>query len=242
MSRNTKAIETLRTYFEQKGRVMSAQEYSRQTDTPIRLQVLRAMFGSWNKVEKLVMARTASDAITDIDDVLAARNRAASEADAQWRAASENQDKKAEREAAANALATKLALNAATPEGANANKIAIGGPLPQEQPKFERLGATVNIDPSTGSREIVDPQPEEVKVLGLDIETGRTPKELEAAAAENLKGGTVDVADDTSGGSQGSASIATVAALGGGDEGSDTVEGTSKDSTVKPVVKPVEKK
>lgn len=232
MASKTKAIETLAEYFKEKGRVLSYQEYSRELDTPIRVQQIRSMFGTWNKVEKLLMARegrTAPDVITDIDDVLAARNKAAAELEASWKEASENQDKKARREAEAQVVAETLAKNAATPEGANANKIAIGGPLPGEQPKYELAGATVNVDPVTKERTVVDVQPE---IVDPKV-TSDTPAGIKAQVeAENaVKTADVKTGDATDGGSQGSASIATVAALGG--EGEEKKATTTAKATEK---------
>jgi len=215
----TRAIQTLAEYFETKGRVMSRQEYTRETDTPIRFQQLVTLFGSWNKVEKLLMAREARDAITNIDEVLAAKNRAALEANKQWREASENQDKKALREAEAQYVAEVLAKNAATPEGANANKIAIGGPLPSEQPDFDLVGATVETDPKTREQTVVNTKPEIVTTSNKDP---KTPQELRDAVREEdgAKDGSPDVGHATDGGSQGTASISTTNALGAdsGDE------------------------
>src|SRR6476646_8400585 len=145
MVQRTKAIDSLNSYFKTKGRVLTSQEYSRETDTPIRIQQVRNIFGSWNRMEKLLMARdkrTAEAPITDVNEVINARNEAAYEAAKMWREASENQDAKARREAEAQVVAEKLALNAATPEGANANKLAIGGPLPKEQADFTTRGTT----------------------------------------------------------------------------------------------------
>lgn len=212
MSQRQEAYVKLKAYFEEKGRVLTAQEYSREEDTPIRFRVLKNLFGSWSQVEKLMRRELREDngPETNIQEVLEKRNADANASINMWKEASENQDKKAEREAQAQALGEKLALNAATPEGANANKIAIGGPLPGEQPKLETLGATVTIDPVTNERTVVDPKPEVVDVV--TTVTGKTPVELVAAAKVGV--GDVKVGHATDGGSQGSASASTVAALG----------------------------
>lgn len=230
MASKTKVLETLEKYFEQKGRVLKSQEYARETDAPIRIQQIRNIFGCWNRMEKLLMARdarNAPDAITDIDDVLAARNKAMYEADKQWREASENQDKKARREAEAQHVAEVLARNAATPEGANANKLAIGGPLPSEQPNFDVMGATVSVDPVTKEQTVVDTKPE---VPTTPNDDPRTPLELrDAVAAEGLKSsGDVETGSATDGGSQGQASVATAQALGGDTADKDLVADKSK--------------
>ncbi len=232
MANRTKVLDTMDQYFKTKGRILNPQEYSRETDTPIRLQQVRNIFGTWNKMEKLLMAREAnatSDQITDVNDVIAARNKAAWEAQQQWRAASENQDKKAIREAQAQVVAEKLALNAATPEGANANKIAIGGPLPSEQPDYDAMGATVEVDPVTKEQTVVDVEPEIVSVVNEDP---RTPAELKAAVIagtlDEPDTGSVEVGHATDGGSTGTASIATVQALGGDDEKTTPVKTSEK--------------
>lgn len=238
MANRTKVLETLDNYFKSKGRILNAQEYARETDTPVRLQQIRNIYGCWNRMEKLLMARDRQDqdAITDVNEVIAARNRAANEAREQWIAASENQGAKALREAQAQVVAEQLAKNAATPEGANANKIAIGGPLPSEQPDYDKMGATVNVDPKTKEQTVVDAQPEVVDVATTDP---RTPEELRDAVragsdtevhgtkVEEVKTGDVETGDATSGGSSGEASIATVNALGTDEEEKKTTKSTT---------------
>ena len=241
MASKTKVLETLESYFKTKGRVLKAQEYSRETDTPIRLQQVRNVFGTWNRMEKLLMARdarTAPDAITDIEDVLAARNKALFEADKAWKEASENQDKKAQREAEAQHIAEILTANAATPEGANANKIAIGGPLPSEQPNYDVMGATQVVDPVTKEPTVVDVKPE---IVTTDNEDPKTPLELKRAVAENgvENGGSVETGSATDGGSQGQASVATAAALGGDKADADKVADKSKVATTSTETKKV---
>lgn len=233
MANRKKVLETLDQYFKTKGRVLNSQEYARETDTPIRLQQVRNIFGCWNRMEKLLMARDRvdQDAITNVNDVLAARNKALNEERLRWIEASENQDAKALREAEAQYVAEKLALNAATPQGANANKIAIGGPLPSEQPDFDKMGATVNMDPVTKEQTVVDVKPEVIETVNEDP---RTPAELRKAveAADAAKTGDVKTGDATDGGSQGQASIATAAALGE-DEEVEPVIDAKKDASKK---------
>lgn len=216
MANRTKVLETLDEYFKtKKGRILTSQEYSRETDTPIRIQQIRNIFGSWNRMEKLLMAKESREdlATTNVNDVIAARNAALNEERLKWLAASENQDAKALREAKAQVVAEKLAANAATPEGANANKIAIGGPLPSEQPDFDVMGATVNTDPVTKEQTVVDVEPE---IVTVTVDDPRTPAELRDAVAKGeVKSGDVEVGHATDGGSQGEASVATVDALGG---------------------------
>lgn len=230
MASKTLVLRTLADYFNTKGRVLTSQEYARETDTPIRIQQVRNIFGSWNRVEKLLMARdgrTAPDAITNVDELIAERNAAAWEAAKQWKEASENQDKKARREAEAQVVAEVLAANAATPEGANANKIAIGGPLPSEQPDYDAMGATVAVDADTKEPTVVDVKPE---IVTTSVTDPKTPLELRDAVANDGVDGaaSVDTGSATSGGSQGEASIATTQALGADSGKKDEVADTSK--------------
>ena len=220
MANRTKVLDTLYNYMKTKGHVLNSQEYSRETDTPVRIQQIRNIFGSWNRLEKLLMAREAAKAITDVDAVLKARNDAALEAAKQWKEASEDQDAKARREAEAQVVAEILSKNAATPEGANANKIAIGGKLPGEQQDYSAMGATVEKDPVTGEQVIVDTKPEIVKTT---VETAKTPQELRDAVATEkaVDTGSVPVDTSTAGGSTGQASTATVGALTGEDTAAD---------------------
>lgn len=122
-----KILLALIKYFEEKGRVLTIQEYSRETDTPVRVQSIKEAFGSWTKMEKSIMNldnKASSSSGINVDQVIADRNKAAYDAAVQWREASEDQEEKAAREAEAQVVAETLARNAATPEGANANKIA----------------------------------------------------------------------------------------------------------------------
>lgn len=122
-----KILLALIKYFEEKGRVLTIQEYSRETDTPVRVQSIKEAFGSWTKMEKSIMNldnKASSSSGINVDQVIADRNKAAYEAAVQWREASEDQEEKAAREAEAQVVAETLARSAATPEGANANKIA----------------------------------------------------------------------------------------------------------------------
>jgi len=189
-------------------------------------------------MEKLLMARdkrTAEAPITDVNEVINARNEAAYEAAKMWREASENQDAKARREAEAQVVAEKLALNAATPEGANANKLAIGGPLPKEQADFTTRGTTVQVDNNTLEQVVVDPQPEVIAVDGTvdDGEvTGKTHEQLKAMVDADT--GTIPVGHETDGGSTGEAAVSTVAALGGTSDSKDAKAVTTpkSDTTV----------
>ena len=220
MASKTKVLETLKQYFDKKGSVLKPLEYSRETDTPIRIQQVRNIFGSWNRMEKLLMAResrTGPDVITDVNEVIALRNKALYDEAAAWREASEDQDAKALREAEAQHIAEVLARNAATAQGANANKLAIGGPLPSEQQQLHRLGATVKVDPVTREQTVVDTNPELVEVeVGDPTEGGMTPLQLrDAVAAQGLTpDGKVSTGKATDGGSKGQPSISTLAALG----------------------------
>jgi len=231
MASRTEVLETLTKYFETKGRVLTSQEYAHETDTPIRIQQVNAFFGSWKRLERLLMADNANDgAATDIDAVLRARNEAAAAAQAQWQEASENQDVKARREAEAQYVAEIYARNAATPEGANANKVAIGGKLPQEQQDYRSMGAlTVDVK-ETGEQVIVNTEPE---VPTTSNEDPRTPQELrDAVAAENdVKTGSAKVDTSTAGGSTGQASTDTVDALGADTVDADNIKDKSTTNT-----------
>lgn len=225
-----KILLALIKYFEDKGRVLTIQEYSRETDTPVRVQLIKQAFGSWTKMEKLMMTKDNKASATNginVDQVIAARNKAEYDAAAQWKEASENQDKKARKEAEAQVVAETLARNAATPEGANANKIAIGGKLPSEQQDYSAMGATVEVKPGSLEQVVVDPQPEIVELARAE-DGGKTPAELRdlVAADAAVANGSVPVDKSTAGGSTGEASIATIAALGGEAEKKPAVEAT----------------
>ena len=230
MANRTEALEQLRYYFNEKGRVLNSYEYAHETDTPISFRQVEAYFGTWKRVEKLLMAdRDNGGAETDVMSVIRARNDAAQAAAEQWKQASENQDVKARREAEAQAVAEVLARNAATPEGANANKIAIGGKLPGEQQNYAAMGATVRTDPETLEQTVVDTKPE---VPTTANEDPRTPYELrDAVAAEGVEGGTLPVGTATAGGSTGEASTDTVNALGADTADADKIKDKSTTNT-----------
>lgn len=135
-----KILLALIKYFEEKGRVLTIQEYSRETDTPVRVQSIKEAFGSWTKMEKSIMNldnKASSSSGINVDQVIADRNKAAYEVAVQWREASEDQEEKAAREAEAQVVAETLARNAATPEGANANKIAAAVQTPEAKKVVE---------------------------------------------------------------------------------------------------------
>lgn len=234
MANRTKVLDTLEKYFQTKGRVLNAQEYARETDTPIRLQQVRNIFGTWNKVEKLLMAREqdTDGQITDVDALIAERNKTQWEAIQLWKKAGENQDAKALREAEAQHVAEVLAVNAATANGANANKIAIGGKLPGEQQDFTAMGATVTTDPVTKEQTVVDTQPEIYK--GEVTEDPRTPAELLAKVREDgVDTSDTDVGTATAGGSTGTPSVTEVAPLEKADKPADTPAAKSPATTDK---------
>ena len=101
-------------YFKTKGRVLKAQEYSLEMDTPIRIQQIRNIYGSWNTMEKLIMVRLRSNrpATTDVDEVIAVRNKADEEQRLAVQQAGEDQEEKTARQADYEAeLAAVAAIN-----------------------------------------------------------------------------------------------------------------------------------
>lgn len=227
----SKVHKALIKYFEQKGRVLTPQEYSRETDTPVRISDIKEIFGSWKRMETLIMATDKVPATNglNVDALIKERNEAAHAAAVQWKEASENQDVKSRREAEAQAVAEVLARNAATPEGANANKVAIGGKLPQEQQDFSAMGATVSTDPQTLEQTVVDTKPEVVTTANTDP---KTPYELrDAVASDGINSGSVPVGTATAGGSTGEASTDTVNALGADTADADKINDKSTTNT-----------
>lgn len=72
MNNKTKAIELLEDYFKQKGRVLNMGEYRSARDAPIRYQIVQQIFGSWNKVERIMLTRRdKTERTNDLDDVIA---------------------------------------------------------------------------------------------------------------------------------------------------------------------------
>lgn len=51
-------VDQLKEYFEQKGRVLTANEYREAEDAPIRIQVLKRKLGSWSRVINMVTKTT----------------------------------------------------------------------------------------------------------------------------------------------------------------------------------------
>ncbi len=213
------ALRVLIKYFDEKGRVLTFQEYARETDTPLHVQLVKQLFGSWARMETIMNKERPKNSL-NTDAALAELNKPVYEAAEQWKQASENQDKKAEKEARAQVVAEMLAANAATPEGANANKIAIGGKLPSEQQDMSAMGATVEVDPANLEQKIVDVSPELVSKQSDGVMSGKTPMELRDAVAADaaVKAGNVPVDKSTAGGSTGEASTSTVQALGDTDK------------------------
>lgn len=82
MANKTTCVELLDEYFDTKGRVYNLAEYKLATDSPVRFQILLQHFGSWNRVERIMLARRheRAEVHNDVDEVLAARNAAELEA------------------------------------------------------------------------------------------------------------------------------------------------------------------
>jgi hypothetical protein len=77
MSNRSNVFSILENFFEAKGKFLTSHEYAEQTDAPIRIQMVRKIFGTWNNLEKLYMARrerSPRDESTNVNEVLAARN------------------------------------------------------------------------------------------------------------------------------------------------------------------------
>lgn len=132
MSQRSKAVELLSEYFEKKGEILNPVQYKQETDTPIRLGAVKRTFGTWSRMEKIVRAfdarnKNRPEPITNAREVIDQVNREAAEKEALLRSIGEDVDQKVQREAAARAQIETDALNAATPEGARANKIRKGG-------------------------------------------------------------------------------------------------------------------
>jgi len=77
MSRRSEMVEILDNYFKEQGKIFDVMEYKYSEDVPIRPGVLRKVFGSWGRLEKIIMARRErSTSPTNVDEVLAARHAA----------------------------------------------------------------------------------------------------------------------------------------------------------------------
>lgn len=133
MSQRSKAVELLSEYFEKKGDILTPKQYKVEKDTPIRLEAVKRTFGTWSRMEKIVRAfdarnKNRPEPVTNAREIIAEQNRLAAEHEEMIRAIGEDVEQKVQREAAARAQIETDALNAATPEGARANKVRKGGP------------------------------------------------------------------------------------------------------------------
>lgn len=139
MTQRTHAVALLAAYFEKHGGIMTHAEYKKRTDTPIRFARVKTIFGSWNRMERIVRVFNgrnfrSPDYIpsTDADEVV----RKNAEAQALYaetiRAASENLEAKTAREAAAAAHREADAMRAKTVEGVIENKLRKGGVTSQD--------------------------------------------------------------------------------------------------------------
>ena len=52
-----KVIQTLGEYFTKKGKVLSIEEYKKQTDAPMRWLVIKRVFNSWSRMELYIKSR-----------------------------------------------------------------------------------------------------------------------------------------------------------------------------------------
>ena len=78
MSQRTKVLDDISSYYTSLGvESMTANEYATRTDTPVRFQSVRRIFGSWKRMEIIMRdRRTRPEAITDSDAVELARSAA----------------------------------------------------------------------------------------------------------------------------------------------------------------------
>lgn len=139
MTKRTQAAQQLAVYFENKGRILSLQEYKKETDTPIRFAAVKKVFGSWNRMENIVRGfnirnqqRSELPVTSDVDEVIRRNAAAETEYAERMKAASENLEAKTAREAAAQAYIEADKLRAATAEGAAENKERKGGTTSQD--------------------------------------------------------------------------------------------------------------
>lgn len=61
-------IDQLKEYFEQKGKVLTADEYKEAEDAPIRLQVLKRKIGSWSRIVNMVNKNTEVILAVDVQE------------------------------------------------------------------------------------------------------------------------------------------------------------------------------
>lgn len=54
MTRKTSIVEQIGSYFAAKGKVMTADEYKKEKDTPIRFQLVKRGIGSWSRLLNMV--------------------------------------------------------------------------------------------------------------------------------------------------------------------------------------------
>lgn len=59
-------IEILGSYFADKGKVMTQQEYKEAEDAPIKYQVLKGRIGSWGRIVNMVNKQVTVSMIVDI--------------------------------------------------------------------------------------------------------------------------------------------------------------------------------
>jgi len=80
MTQRTTSVKTLSAYFNKSGGIPTPAEYRARTDTPIRFAQIKSIFGSWNRMENILRTYDGrnenSVAVTDIEEVMAARQAA----------------------------------------------------------------------------------------------------------------------------------------------------------------------
>jgi hypothetical protein len=116
MSQRTKALDDISDYYDGLGiDSMTAKEYATRTDTPVRFQSVRRIFGSWKRMEIIMRdRRTRPETTTDSDAVEVARSAAlAAEFEAR-QAASKMSDEVAAGEEAEKAPVKKPASSVTT--------------------------------------------------------------------------------------------------------------------------------
>lgn len=140
MTKRTHTANVLAAYFEEKGHILTPDEYKKEKDTPVRFATVKKTFGSWNRMERIVRGfnirnqqKAEQDPSTDVNEVIRRNAEVEAEYVEKMKAASENLEARTAREKAAQEYIEADKLRAATAEGAYENKMRKGGITSQDE-------------------------------------------------------------------------------------------------------------
>lgn len=146
MTQRSQSARVLDDYFKSIGKVLSAEEYRKRTDTPIRYARVKSIFGSWNRMENILRIANSRNEkpegyipATNVDEILAANAAELEAAEKARKEASQDLFAKTLEELEAQKKAEELAELAKDPEALNKLKAEVNKAETKPAPAKEEV-------------------------------------------------------------------------------------------------------